>query len=68
MQTEEAKAIYRRRGPVAEFSNLWIKAKLGLRQFRLRGLVKVGIEAVWACLTYNVQLWIRRRWRLQWAT
>jgi hypothetical protein len=68
MQTEEAKAIYRRRGPVAEFSNLWIKAKLGLRQFRLRGLVKVGIEAVWACLTYNVLLWIRLRWRLQWAT
>jgi transposase len=68
MQTDQAKAIYRRRGPVAEFSNLWIKAKLGLRQFRLRGLVKVGIEAVWACLTYNVQLWIRLRWRLQWAT
>jgi transposase len=68
MQTEAAKAIYRRRAPVAEFSNLWIKAKLGLRQFRLRGLVKVGIEAVWVCLTYNVQLWIRRRWRLQWAT
>jgi transposase len=68
MQTDEAKAIYRRRGPVAEFSNLWIKSKLGLRQFRLRGLVKVGIEAVWACLTYNVQLWIRLRWRRQWAT
>jgi transposase len=68
MQTDQAKAIYRRRGPVAEFSNLWIKAKLGLRQFRLRGLVKAGIEAVWACLTYNVQLWIRLRWRLRWAT
>jgi transposase len=68
MQTDQAKAIYRRRGPVAEFSNLWIKAKLGLRQFRLRGLVKAGIEVLWACLTYNVQLWIRLRWRRRWAT
>jgi transposase len=68
MQTDQAKAIYRRRGPVAEFSNLWIKAKLGLRQFRLRGLVKAGIEALWACLTYTVQLWIRLRWRRRWAT
>jgi len=31
-------------------------------------IVKAGIEAVWACLTYNVQLWIRLRWRRQWAT
>ena len=68
MQSEEAKAIYRRRGEVAEFSNLWIKSKLGLKQFRLRGLSKVGMEVRWASLTYNVQLWIRRRWRPQWAT
>jgi transposase len=63
MQTEPAKAIYRTRAPVAEFANAWIKEKLGLRQFRLRGLRKVGIEAVWACLTYNVQQWIRLSWR-----
>jgi transposase len=31
MQTEAARAAYRRRAPVAEFSNLWLKAKLGLR-------------------------------------
>jgi len=54
METDQAKEIYRRRGAVAEFSNLWIKDKLGLRRFRLRGLVKTGIEAVWASLTYNV--------------
>ena len=63
MQTPEAKEIYRQRAPVAEFPNAWIKAKLGLRQFRLRGLVKVGLEALWACLTYNVQQWIRLCWR-----
>jgi hypothetical protein len=63
MQTPQAKEIYRQRAPVAEFPNAWIKAKLGLRQFRLRGLVKVGLEALWACLTYNVQQWIRLCWR-----
>lgn len=59
MQTAAAKAIYRLRGPVAEFPNAWIKAKLGLRQFRVRGLLKVGLETLWACLTYNIQQWIR---------
>jgi hypothetical protein len=40
MPTPEAQAIYKQRAGVAEFPNAWIKAKLGLRQFRLRGLVK----------------------------
>lgn len=65
METAEAKQIYRQRGAVAEFPNAWIKDKLGLRQFRLRGLIKVRMEAVWACLTYNIQQWIRLRWRRQ---
>lgn len=63
MQTPEAKEIYRQRGAVAEFPNAWIKEKLGLRQFRLRGLAKVLLEVLWACLTYNIQQWIRLRWR-----
>jgi hypothetical protein len=63
MQTEEAKQIYRQRGAVAEFPNAWIKAKIGLRQFRLRGLLKVTMEVLWACLTYNVEQWIRLCWR-----
>jgi len=67
METDEAKKIYRQRGAVAEFPNAWIKDKIGLRQFRLRGLVKVGMEALWACLTYNIKQWIRLRWRPQWA-
>jgi transposase len=65
MQTEEAKQIYRQRGGVAEFPHAWIKAKIGLRQFQLRGLIKVTIEATWACLTYNIQQWIRLCWRGQ---
>jgi transposase len=67
METEEAKQIYRQRGAVAEFPNAWIKEKIGLRQFRLRGLSKVGMEVVWACLAYNIQQWIRLCWRPQWA-
>jgi hypothetical protein len=63
METEEAKAIYKKRGAIAEFPNAWIKDKLGLRQFHLRGLVKVGMETIWACLTYNIQQWIRLIWR-----
>jgi transposase len=63
MQTPEAKKIYRQRGAVAEFPNAWIKEKLGLRQFRLRGLAKVLLEVLWACLTYNIQQWIRLCWR-----
>jgi transposase len=63
MQTEAAKQAYQNRAPVAEFPNAWIKEKLGIRKFRLRGLIKAGIEALWACLTYNVMLWIRLVWR-----
>lgn len=63
MNTPEAKDIYRQRGPTAEFPNAWIKEKMKLRQFRLRGLRKIGMECVWACLTYNIQQWIRLKWR-----
>jgi hypothetical protein len=63
MQTDEAKAIYRTRSQVAEFPNLWIKTKLGLRQFCVRGVAKVRSESLWAALTYNIQQWIRLIWR-----
>jgi len=61
METEEARASYRRRGRVVEFCHAWIKSQLGLRQFQVRGLVKVPMEMLWACLTYNLQPWIRLR-------
>lgn len=65
MGTEAAQAIYKQRSGVAEFPNAWIKAKIGLRQFRLRGLAKVSLETLWACLTYNIQQWVRLVWRPQ---
>ena len=61
MATPEAQKQYRRRGRVIEFCHAWIKSKLGLRQFHLRGLAKVQTEMLWACLTYNLQTWIRLR-------
>jgi len=65
MQTPAAQDLYRLRGPVAEFSNLWLKSKLGLWQFCVRGLPKVRCELLWACLTYNIQQWFRLRWKVR---
>jgi hypothetical protein len=63
MQREEYRAIYRQRGPVAEFSNACLKQKRGLRQYLRRGLPKVRAETTWACLSCNVAIWIRRVWK-----
>ena len=38
---------------------IWIKEKLGLRRFHVRGVIKAGIEALWVCLTFNIQAWLR---------
>jgi len=59
MASTEAQKQYSRRGRVVEFCHAWIKSKLGLRQFHVRGLMKVRAELLWACLTYNLQHWIR---------
>ena len=61
MQTVEAKQIYRKRSEVAEFPNLWLKTKIGLKQFYLRGLAKVTDEAKWAALAYNIHQYLRLR-------
>jgi transposase len=63
MEQDEYRAVYKKRGAVAEFPNAWIKDKLGLRKFRVRGLAKAGSELLWACLTYNIMQWIRLVWR-----
>lgn len=63
MSGAEAQSIYQKRGAVAEFPNAWIKDKIGLHKFRLRGRVKARTEALWAGLTYNVMIWLRMVWR-----
>jgi transposase len=59
MASEQVQERYRRRGRIVEFCHAWIKSKLGLRQFHVRGLKRVQMEMLWACLTYNLQFWIR---------
>jgi hypothetical protein len=69
MKTEVARQIYKKRGEVAEFPNAWIKDKLGIRKFRLRGLGKATTEAAWGALTYNAQQYMRlKRNKAQAAT
>ena len=54
MQTEAAQKIYHQRSQIAEFPHARIKERCGLRQFRCRGQEKTGMEATWACLSYNI--------------
>ncbi len=62
METEEAKEIYKTRAGVAEFSNAWLKSKIKLRQFCVRGRVKAEQELKWACMALNIQYWSRLAW------
>jgi transposase len=59
MRRPEAQALYKKRAPLAEFPNAWIKDKLKLRRFATRGLAKVKCEALWAALTFNLQRMFR---------
>ena len=61
METAEGKAIYKQRAPVAEFPHAWLKDKLKFVRLRCRGLLKAKSEALWACLTYNLQRYFRLR-------
>lgn len=65
METAEAQAIYKQRAQTAEFPIAWLKEKIGLRRFRLRGLRKAELEILWACATHNLQQWIRLAWKPQ---
>jgi len=59
METAGAKAIYRQRAPVAEFPHAWLKDKLKWVRLRCRGAAKAGAEALWVCLTYNLQRYFK---------
>jgi hypothetical protein len=61
MASEEGRSVYRRRGAAAEFPFAWIKERMKLRKFRLFGIRKAAIEALWASLAHNVMIWIRTR-------
>jgi hypothetical protein len=58
--SEEGKRIYGKRASSVEPVFGIIKSAMGLRQFLLRGMVKVRIEWDLVCLAYNM----RRLWSL----
>jgi transposase len=55
LQTDQARAAYRRRKWIAEPPNGWIKNVLGFRQFSLRGLHRVQAEWKLVCLALNLR-------------
>jgi hypothetical protein len=55
LQSEQAKAAYRRRKAIVEPPNGWIKAVLGFRQFSLRGFGKVAAEWKLVCMALNLR-------------
>jgi Transposase DDE domain len=54
MNSQEARARYKRRSHVAETPFAVLKARMNLRQFLLRGLPKVEMELRWAGIAYNL--------------
>jgi transposase len=53
MDTEVAKAMYRKRAATAEWANAQLRNH-GLTRFRLRGLAKVLVEVLWQAVTHNL--------------
>ena len=63
MQTEDSKAILKRRPSIAEFPNAECRNR-GLHQFRVRGLNKAKATTLWYALTFNLM----RMMTLGWVT
>ncbi len=63
MESERGRAAYRKRSETAEFPNAWLKERLGVLKFRVRGLRKARSELLWGVLAYNIAAWIRLVWR-----
>jgi len=59
LEREAGKKAYSRRWPVAEGRFGVIKSVLGVRQFLLRGLAKVGMEWTWTAAAYNLKVMVR---------
>lgn len=56
MATEEAKAIYKKRGAIAEWTNAQVKQH-GLSRFTVRGITKVTTVMLLIVITHNVMQW-----------
>ena len=56
MATEEAKAVYRQRGSMAEWTNAQVRLH-GVSQFNVRGLAKVTTVALLVVVAHNFLRW-----------
>jgi hypothetical protein len=54
LRTPEGHALYKRRSPMAEAPNAWLKDRRGLRRFARRGLTAVQAELSFACAVTNL--------------
>lgn len=61
MGTVAARELYSRRAPVAEGVHAQ-QSNRGWKQFRLRGLVKAGTEALWQALGHNLCVLMAKKW------
>ena len=62
MKSESGRRVYAKRGQIAEFPNAVIKGRFGLRQFLVRGLMKVQTVTLLTVLAYNMQRIISLGW------
>jgi transposase len=65
LATPAGQAVYRDRKWIAETPFAVLKARMGLRQFLLRGLAKVRTEWRWACTALNVAKLVRAAQRMR---
>lgn len=57
MATEEAKAVYKERGALAEWANAQVR-QLGVSQFTVRGLTKVTTVMLLVAVAHNLLRWL----------
>lgn len=54
MKSQSGRRVYAKRSPIAELPNAVFKERLGLRQFRVRGLAKVTAVTMLTVLAHNM--------------
>jgi len=59
MATDEAKATYKLRAATSECVNAQARSRHGLRQLRVRGLLKALAVALWIAITHDLLIWLR---------
>jgi len=62
MKTDQGREIYARRAPLVEGVFGTIKATMGVRRFKRRGVQKVREDWLWTCMAFNVKkmmAWMR---------